>query len=448
LTYKEAVEYLYGLVNYERVGFSYSDLKLSRMRELVNRLDNPQNDFPSILVAGTKGKGSTAYFLERIFRAWGWKCGFYTKPHLLTFRERIRLEGSLIPAQDLANLVEEIKPVVEGMRSSPWGRPTYFEVAVALAFLYFSRKKVDVAVIEVGLGGRLDATNVCEPQLTVITPISFDHTNVLGNTLSAIAQEKAGILRKGVKLVLSPQEKEARETILRKAGEKGSPVKETEKECRWQILSRGESGSLFSFSVKDWGESVSHLSLLGDHQVANFLTALLAAREWGLPFDQHKLEKALQDLYWPGRIQIISPEPLVVFDVAHNQASFSQLIKTLQDFWGVKKAVFLLGLLEKKDYKGITQELKGFASRVFLTLPLNPKAILPQIISPYLAGEGIEVEIVKDLFQARDLAFQFAQEEKLPLVVAGSFYLAPLFAHQLLLPQEEEENYVNSSRKN
>ena len=448
MTYEEAVKYLYGLINYEKISFSYSDLKLDRMRELVNRLSNPQNDFPSILVAGTKGKGSTAYFLERLFLAWGWKCGFYTKPHLLTFRERIRLEGNLIPAQDLANLVEEIKPVVEEMRNSPWGRPTYFEASVALAFLYFSRKKVDVAVIEVGLGGRLDATNVCEPQLTVITPISFDHTDVLGDTLSAIAREKAGILRKGIKLVLLPQEEEARKTILKEAQEKSAPVSEVEKECRWQILSREKSGSLFSFSIGDWGEGVCSLSLLGDHQVVNFLSALLAAREWGLSFDQQKLGRALKDLYWPGRIQILSLEPLVVFDVAHNQASFSQLIKTLQDFLGMEKAVFLLGLLEGKDYIGIAQELKGFTSRVFLTLPLNPKAILPQIISPYLKREGIELEIVKDLFQARDLAFQFAQEEKLPLVTAGSFYLAPLFAQQLFLPQEEEKAYVDSSRKN
>lgn len=448
MTYEEAVKYLYGLINYEKINFSYSDLKLDRMRELVNRVGNPQNDFPSILVAGTKGKGSTAYFLERLFLAWGWKCGFYTKPHLLTFRERIRLGGNLIPASDLAQLVEEIKPVVEEMNGSPWGRPTYFEVSVALAFLYFSRQKVDVGVIEVGLGGRLDATNVCEPQLTVITPISFDHTEILGNTLSAIAREKAGILRKGVKLVLSPQEEEARETIVKEAQERGAPVSEVKKECQWQILSRGESGSLLSFSVKDWGEGISHLSLLGDHQVTNLLSALLAAREWGLPFDQEKLNKAMKDLYWPGRVQIISPEPLVVFDVAHNQASFSQLVETLRDFLGVEKAIFLLGLLEGKDYPGIARELRDFAPYVFLTLPLNPKALLPQVISPYLEEEGIKVEIVKDPFLARDLAFQCAQEQKLPLVVAGSFYLAPLFAHQLLLPPEEEKAYVNSSRKN
>jgi folylpolyglutamate synthase/dihydropteroate synthase len=138
----------------------------------------------------------------------------------------------------------------------------------------------------------------------------------------------------------------------------------------------------------------------------------------------------------------------VVFDVAHNQASFSQLVETLRSFLGVEKAIFLLGLLEGKDYPGIARELKDFASYVFLTLPLNPKALLPQVISPYLEGEGIKTEIIKDLFQARELAFQHAQERKLPLVVAGSFYLAPLFAHQLLLPLEEEKTYVDSSRKN
>ncbi|MDK2896226.1 MAG: dihydrofolate synthase / folylpolyglutamate synthase [Candidatus Atribacteria bacterium] len=437
MTYEEAIRYLYGLINYEKINFSYSDLKLERMRELVNRLGNPQNDFPIILVAGTKGKGSTSYFLERIFLAWGRRCGFYTKPHLLTFRERIRLGGSLIPPADLASLVEKVKPVVEEMKNSPWGKPTYFEVSVALAFLYFSLNKVEIAVVEVGLGGRLDATNVCEPQLTVITPVSFDHTDILGDTLSAIAREKAGILRRGTKLILSPQEKEAREAILEEAEEKGSPVVEMTKECQWQILSREKNGSLFSFSVKNWGEGLSHLSFLGDHQVINLLTALLAVREWGLSFNRQKLEKALENLCWPGRIQVLSAEPLVIFDVAHNQASFSQLLDTLTNFLGVEKAVFLLGFLEGKDYEGIAKQLKGFAYQAFLTSPLNPKAVLPQVVSPYLEKEDVNWEIVKDPFQAKKLAAQFARDKGLPLVVAGSFYLAKIFAEQLLLPMEE-----------
>ncbi|MCX7668014.1 MAG: Mur ligase family protein, partial [Atribacterota bacterium] len=225
MQYQEAIQYLYNLVDYEKTPLSYSNLKLERVRELMERIGNPQKKFPVVLVAGTKGKGSTAYFLMRLFSSWGFRCGFHSKPHLFTFRERIRIGEACISPRDVALLLEYLIPTIEDMeRHSPFGRPTYFEVSVAMALLYFYLQEVDVAVVEVGLGGRLDATNICDPSLTIITPISFDHMEILGDTLSKIAREKAGILRKDVKLILAPQEEEAKKTLLNEALRKGSPV--------------------------------------------------------------------------------------------------------------------------------------------------------------------------------------------------------------------------------
>jgi dihydrofolate synthase/folylpolyglutamate synthase len=440
MEYREALEYLYGLINYEKAPMVYADLKLERMRELVWRLGNPERSLPTILVAGTKGKGSTSYMLYRFLSTSGLRCGLYTKPHLFTFRERIRVEEKYIAPEELAALVEEVKPVVETMAlDSPWGKPTYFEVSVALALLYFVQKKVDVAVVEVGLGGRLDATNVTEPQMTVITPISFDHMEVLGDTLESIAREKAGILRRGVPLVLAPQRNEARATILKEAQRRGTPVLEVLDNSRVSILERSERGSRCVFGVEQWGEGEVTLPLLGDHQVTNFLTALLALREWGLDFSLSSLKKTTVSLRWPGRVDVLSRDPLLVFDVAHNRASFQALLGTLWEYLAVKKAVYLLGFLEGKDVAGIAEEVAPVAHCVILTEPLHPKAIPGGRLLPLFASLGIPCELVKDPYQAKEEAWQKAMSLGLPLVVAGSFYLAQPFREEFVLEEVPEE---------
>ncbi|NSW76678.1 MAG: bifunctional folylpolyglutamate synthase/dihydrofolate synthase [Candidatus Atribacteria bacterium] len=439
MKYREAIQYLYNLIDYEKAPLSYSDLKLERVRELMERIGNPQKRFPVILVAGTKGKGSTAYFLMRLFSSWGFRCGFHSKPHLFTFRERIRVGETCIPPQDVALLLEYLIPTIEDMEQhSPFGRPTYFEVSVAMALLYFYLQEVDVAVVEVGLGGRLDATNICDPSLTVITPISFDHMEILGDTLSKIAREKAGILRKDVKLILAPQEEEAKSTLFSEASRKGSPVYPVERFCRYEVLARGIHGSSFRWEVEGWGGGENHLPLLGDHQIVNLMTAFLAGKEWGLPFHKQNLEKALEGTRWPGRIEVLSWEPLVVFDVAHNQASFAQLISTLKNFLRVSEAIFLLGFLKGKEYWKIAEEVAPQSQRIILTRPLNPKATDPLEIAPCFEKRGISVEVVEDPFEAREIALQHSKENNLPLVVAGSFYLARPFMKEFSSSHEEE----------
>lgn len=439
MKYREAIQYLYNLIDYEKAPLAYSDLKLERVRDLMERIGNPQKKFPVILVAGTKGKGSTAYFLMRLFSSWGFRCGFHSKPHLFTFRERIRIGETCIPPQDVALLLEYLIPTIEDMEHrSPFGRPTYFEVSVAMALLYFYLQEVDVAVVEVGLGGRLDATNICDPSLTIITPISFDHMEILGDTLSKIAREKAGVLRNDVKLILAPQEEEANNTLFGEASRRGSPVYPVERFCRYEVLARGIHGSSFRWEIEGWGGGENHLPLLGDHQIVNLMTALLAGKEWGLPFHQQNLEKALEGVRWPGRIEVLSWEPLVVFDVAHNQASFAQLLSTLKNFLRVSQAIFLLGFLKGKEYWRIAEEVAPQSQRVILTRPLNPKATNPLEIAPCFEKWGIPVEVVEDPFEAREIAINCSKESNLPLVVAGSFYLARPFMREFSSSYEEE----------
>jgi len=336
--------------------------------------------------------------------------------------------------------VDRVRPIVEAMeRESPWGQPTYFEVAVGLALLYFLEKDVDVAVVEVGLGGRLDATNVTEPQVTVITPVSFDHMEVLGNTLEQIAWEKAGILRSNIPLVLAPQRKEARRVILREAEEKEVPVFEVTEECHADITFRGFQGSRFRFHVQGWGEGEIMLPLLGDHQVENFLAALLVVKLFGLPCEVSRLQEVTGTFRWPGRVDVLSLSPLRVFDVAHNRASFEVLLATLRDYLDVKKAVCLLGFLEGKDCAGIAEALRTFPGYCIFTEPFHPKALPVEVASSFFSSLGVPIELVPDPYRARERAESVARTLGLPLLVAGSFYLARLFKEALRFEEILEE---------
>ncbi|HSV32024.1 MAG TPA: folylpolyglutamate synthase/dihydrofolate synthase family protein [Atribacteraceae bacterium] len=432
MNYPESLQYLYRLINYEKTDFTYTDLKLDRMRELVERMGNPQKDFPLVLVAGSKGKGSTSYYLERILADSGFRTGLFVKPHLISFRERIRYNGELISPADLASLVSDVVPVVEAMgEGSPWGKPTYFEVSVALAFRYFQDKQVERAVVEVGLGGRLDATNVADPSLTVITPVSLDHADILGDTLPEIAREKAGILRSSVPCVLGRQVAEVDETLGRIASVGNVPLIRFTERCRFQITDRSFQGSRFIWRWSGGPEQETFLPLAGDHQVENFLTALLAANIWGVTPDFPAFQEELNQMYWPGRIQMLSEKPPVLFDVAHNQASFSYLLDTLKRYYGFNRAVFLLGFLTGKDFPGIGEEIKRFGGDVFLTTPFSPKAAYPEEIAPYFQGPTTRVQVVKEPYAARKQAIDLAECQDLPLVVAGSFYLSTLFNEAL-----------------
>lgn len=239
MEYKDALGYIYSFINYEKNldKFTYEEKKfyLERMKHLLNLMGNPQNNFKSIHIAGTKGKGSTSAFIFSVLKEAGYKVGLYTSPHLQTLRERIRIDSGLISEEELVELVNIAKPYIEEAKKHPiYGSPTFFEVLTALSFLYFFIKKVDFAVIEVGLGGRLDATNVILPLVSVITPIGYDHMHILGNTLSQIAFEKAGIIKENIPVISSLQEEEAWNVIKKVAIERRAPIIRIDEKYSWR----------------------------------------------------------------------------------------------------------------------------------------------------------------------------------------------------------------------
>ncbi len=324
LPYQEALDYLYSFVDYSRERsdrYSADAFDLARMADLMARLGNPQLAYPTVHVAGTKGKGSVSALIASAMTQAGYKTGLYTSPHLVQFTERVQIDGEQIPAEevvDITNLLRIHVPHVPDL--------TTFELITALGFLHFARMAVDCAVIEVGLGGRLDATNVIQPMVTVITSISLDHTQLLGETLAEIAYEKAGILKPGVPLVLSPQPSEARESILARADEIDSPVVEVGKDWRVEGVSQDLAGQ--SLAITGPGDNGRRLSLriplLGQHQLENAAAAyatLDLARGRGLPVDDDAVQRGFAGVIWPGRFQILSQSPDVVVDAAHNAES-------------------------------------------------------------------------------------------------------------------------------
>ncbi|MEX1224089.1 MAG: folylpolyglutamate synthase/dihydrofolate synthase family protein, partial [Pirellulales bacterium] len=331
--YKQAIDYLLGRINYERniaVPYAERAYKLGRMRELLRRLEDPQNCFPIVHIAGTKGKGSTAEMLSRVLQAAGLRVGVYSSPHLERLEERFAVDSRPCSAEELVALVRQLQPVVELMdRETAQPQidelgPTYFELTTAMALAHFQRRAVDVAILEVGMGGRLDSTNVCMPICSVITSISFDHTKQLGDTLAKIAAEKAGIIKPGVPVISGVDQAEPRATIADKAHQVGAPLKQVGVD-----FDGGYADGAVDFRQCFMGEWQSvdrvRLGMPGAHQACNAAVALATATflqaYWPIP--EEALRRGLQAARLPARIEIIRRDPTIVLDAAHNPASMA-----------------------------------------------------------------------------------------------------------------------------
>ena len=390
--------------------------RLERVSNFLDSIGNPQDRLQSIHVAGSKGKGSTCVFLTYILREGGYRVGLYTSPHLADPRERIRIlkpaggrrqltadfEG-MISRKELADLVTRLKPEIDKYNKiSQHGQLTFFEIFSTLAFQYFLDKKVDFAVLETGLGGRLDATNVVVPLVSVITPISYEHTQKLGKTLGRIAGEKAGIIKPGASLVCAPQEKEALDVIRKRCKEKKS---------RFYLISRIPSGV-----------SRVNLSLIGEHQKINAAVSVAAVgvlRGRGFKISPLAINKGLSRARWPGRCEAISKKPLVVLDGAQNAASARVLKKAIRDNFKYSKLTLVLGISSDKDIKGICRELKGLADRVILTRAATPRAASVDRLAVYFKGQNtFKSDSVK---QAMELAKRISRKEDLILVTGSLF---------------------------
>jgi dihydrofolate synthase/folylpolyglutamate synthase len=437
MSYENAVASMFAL-GHELAHTPSAKFDLAHMRVLLRALEDPEQGFPGVLVAGTNGKGSTAATLASILRASGRKTGLYTSPHLVRINERIRINGVEIGDDDFARLHGEVDRVAERLVSVgelPW-HPSFFEMMTAIAFLQFARKRVDIAVLEVGMGGRLDATNVVEPLVSVITDISLDHQKFLGDTVTEIAREKAGIIRPGGVVVTLPQQPEANDvignTILEldavgvSAVQYVPPVSPASPESRVPSTEHNSIRSRYPLAVM--GKQILIESpLVGRHQLRNVALAIAAAEELskkGLAgITPEAIARGIRETRWPGRFQVLPARgdwPEIVLDVAHNPAGAWALRSALSERYGDRPLIFVFGAMRDKAISEMTEILFPLALRVIATRPDNPRAAAPEEIRQAGSRTGAEIESVPEVELALERARGHAEAV---LVVTGSIYL-------------------------
>ena len=418
--YNKALDYLYSFVDYSLKHISElakAEFNLDRMFALMEELGNPQEKYPIIHVAGTKGKGSVAALCASALKAAGYKTGLYTSPHLWDYVERIQINGKPIAHEQLIELVEEVKPAVAKIP-----KLTTFEITTAIGFLAFAKNDVNAAVVEVGLGGRLDATNIVKPKVSVITSISYDHMAVLGNTLAEIAGEKGGIIKERVPVVSAPQTAEALQVLERIAKEKNSRFILVGKDVKFERLESSLDGQKLAISYQQSAVSL-RIPLLGKHQVENAAIAYAALITSGIPIFNEAIQKGFSQAKWPARFEILRREPPVVIDSAHNRDSALRLRQTLDEYFPEIPVIFIFCALEDKDITGILEELKPRLECVVATRADHPRAPDAEWIADQVDKVGIPVEVVTPVANALERALELAGHEKLVLA-AGSVAFA------------------------
>ena len=399
-TYDQALDYLFRRINFERISgadYSLGDLRLDRMRLLLDRLGNPHLAVPAIHLAGTKGKGSTAAMVASILTQAGYRVGLYTSPHLAVFEERFTVDGALPTHVEIVALLRRLIPVIEELdRQGASVSPTFFEIVTALAWLQFANRQCDVAVLEVGLGGRLDATNVCRPLVTAITTISRDHTRQLGATLDRIAAEKAGIVKPGVPCVTGETKPVPLAVIETVCADQSAPLVRLDREffCDWhpQELSASQPGTLprDRFLYRDARTRLRDLPMafLGEHQARNAATAVaivqqLVAQGWTVT--ESAIRTGLATVRWPARIEPVASRPLVIVDAGHNWAAVSALVTTLRDRIVARRRILVFAATRDKDVPGLLRQLLPEFETIILTeYQTNPRALpLAELVAAY-----------------------------------------------------------------
>jgi len=427
MDYSETIAYLYSLTDYEKTRverYSPEVFSLARIKRLLTLLGEPHTAFPALHIAGTKGKGSTAALCNSCLRAAGYRTGLYTSPHLYTFRERIQIAGEKIAPQGVVDLVKRVRPLVDEVPGV-----TTFEVVTAMAFLHFADQQIDIAVLEVGLGGRLDATNVVTPEVSIITSLSLDHTYLLGDTLADIAVEKGGIIKPGVPVVVAPQRDEAMDVLARLGRQRKAPLIAIGRDWTYTPGSAEPTGQ--SFTVQKLHGNSSPLTgefwlpLLGRHQLENATCAIAALdrlRKAGFVVSREAVDKGLHTVRWPGRMEVLGREPLVVVDCAHNPYSARVLREALADWFPERRWVLIFGASADKDVAGMLRALAPTIDYTIVTRSAHPRAVAPVVLADVTAevSEGAEVSVSVE--KALDRARKVAGANQ-GLLVTGSIFL-------------------------
>lgn len=428
MTYQEALAYLDSLINYEKINdYDYKkSLKLERMESFSRRFGDPHKGIKMIHVGGTKGKGSVSSFVNSILMEAGYKVGLYTSPHLFTFRERIRINGEPIKEEDAANLIAEIRPHVEAMEKEN-NEPTYFEVTTIMSFLYFKRKGVDFMVLEVGMGGRLDSTNIAESLVSIITPISYDHTQYLGSTLRDIALEKCGIIKNNSIVISSPQKEESLVVIKHISRAKNSRLYVIGRDILFETIKSDLDGQSFRLLTRCGEFPILRIHLLGDFQIENAATAVAAAEELrskGIFITGDAIKNGLLKARWPGRLQIIREKPFIVVDGAQDANSASRLKKAIKEIFRHKRLFLIFGAMSDKDIDGMCKELSGIVNRLVATRSKSERASPPEIVREKMmrVNRDIDAAVADSVGEAIKRCVKEAGEDDL-ILITGSLYV-------------------------
>src|SRR5271154_5784772 len=441
MSYETAVARMFAL-GHELAQTPSHKFDLDHMRVLLAALDHPERRFPSVLIAGTNGKGSTAATLASILRASGLKTGLYTSPHLTRINERIRVNGNEITDDDFASLQGEVDLVAESLvdqRELPW-HPSFFEMMTAIAFEHFARERVDLAVLEVGMGGRLDATNVVDPRVSVITDIALDHQKFLGDTVGEIAREKVGIIRPGGAVVTLPQQPEANDVIGNTILDLGAravnavpyvpPVSPGSSQYLVPSTQLGKTSFVYRYPLAVLGEEILvETPLVGRHQLRNVALAIAAAVDLNQQgfggITAKSIARGIRETRWPGRFQVIAARagwPEIVLDVAHNPAGAWALRSALSERYEDRPLIFVFGAMRDKAISEMSEILFPVAERVIATRPENPRSASPEEIQQAGKRTGAEIEAVDEVHAALERARAVAAGSGV-MVVTGSIYL-------------------------
>jgi len=421
MNYNEALDYMFAM---EKFGVK---LGLTNITKFLSKLGNPHSSFNSIHVAGTNGKGSAVAIMESILTAAGYRVGAYTSPHLVDFRERIKISGRFIDKKYVADFVNDNLKKIEKFQL------TYFELVTGMAFSYFNDEKVDIALIETGLGGRLDATNVLNPKVVLITNVATEHTKWLGFKIREIAAEKAGVIKPGVPVVTAAVNFDARKIIRQTCQQNKSNLVSVFDETQWiikEITRDSTEMDIFTRSNKYYN---LRLQLPGRHQLENAVAGLIAIElledQVGIKVSSSSVAAGFRNVKWDGRLQRISNNPVIILDVAHNPAALGRIREYFNEFYENKKIITVFGILSDKDYKQMLEELDRIADVIILTRPMTDRAADPEMLAREISREGFNINVIPMVGDAYRSAKEIAQKDDVILVTGSHFTVGEVLSH-------------------